>query len=127
MLVLKIFNSIWQTILGIIILFDRKLKDLIFVAIKNELGERPNNFLASYILHTFKHVSYTTEIYIGFYILFQGLLKLLLIIGLFKKQLWAYPTAIYIFFCFISLCFFYNINCLNNISLLPSSFFKSAD
>jgi uncharacterized membrane protein len=100
-LVLKIFNAVWETVLGSIILFDRRLKDTIFLAIENELHEHPDNFFASHIEHLFQNINHNTEILIGSYILAQGLLKILLIIGLLKKQLWAYPTTIYIFFAFV--------------------------
>ena len=98
---LKIFNSFWQIILGFIILFDRRLKDAIFFGLKQELGERPGNFFAAYLERELSLVNHVTEIYIGSYLLIQGLLKILLIMGLFKKKLWVYPVTEYIFFFFI--------------------------
>jgi len=69
---LKAFNSVWETALGIFILSN------------------PNH----HITRHFDHLSLSMKSFIGAYLLFHGLLNIVLAYNLYKNRLWAYPFAI---------------------------------
>src|SRR6185369_1876271 len=92
-LILKIFNSIWEIILGIFILLDRNLDEKILAYIRHLISKDSDSILLSYIERLLSHITRGTEIFISMYFLAQGLLKILLVYGLWKKKLWTYPVS----------------------------------
>jgi uncharacterized membrane protein len=68
--------------------------------VNNELLDDPNDFLSTH----FKEVlnpSPEAQVFGGLYLLSHGVVKLFLIIGLWRNKLWAYPAAISVFALFI--------------------------
>jgi|GEM_PF-1365517 len=114
---LKLFNSAWEIILGFIIIFDKDLKNVLFV-----FTSRHHDFVFRYFNHFLLNITHGTEIFIAVWLLFQGFMKIFLIAGMFKKQLWAYPTAITAFFAFI-FYYIYRFNHTHAPFLIVSAFF----
>jgi uncharacterized membrane protein len=61
---------------------------------QDEINEDPGNFLANHILSAAHLITTLGTVYIGLYLISRGLLKLGLIIALFKNKLWAYPWSL---------------------------------
>ena len=100
-LLIKVINSIWEIGLGLLIFFDKDLKQTIDSFTQNQLARRPHNYLVRNTEHFVSNISGATMKYISIYLILQALVKIFLITGIMKKKLWAYHAAIYAFFLFI--------------------------
>lgn len=68
-----------------------------------ELAEDPDDLVANYLRNAVIHLSANTKSFVTVYLLFHGLVKLSLMIGILRGKLWAYPTAcgfIALFVCY---------------------------
>ena len=102
-LTLKAFYSIIE-ILGSVLVFlinRTYLVNTILSFTQDELSEDPKDWIAHYLITTANTFSISSQQFIAFYLLSHGVVKLFLIVGLFKKKLWAYPTSVVIFGMFI--------------------------
>lgn len=77
------------------------LFDLVEVITRTELSEDPRDFIANYLFHAAQSLSVSAQHFTAIYLLSHGAVKLWLIVGLWKKKLGYYPTAIGIFSLFI--------------------------
>lgn len=68
---------------------------------QEELIEDPNDILATHLLGWAQDFSVASKHFYAFYLLSHGLVKLLLVIGLLKGKLWAYPASLVVFGLFI--------------------------
>ncbi len=66
-----------------------------------ELIEDPNDFIAAHLFQYAQQFSVTSGTFIAFYLLSRGLIKMLLVVGLLKNQLWAYPSSLIVLGLFI--------------------------
>ena len=102
-LILKGSVALLETMGGIVAYFvsQRILLKLVTYLTADELAEKPNDLIATYFLHVFQHLTIGSQHFIGFYLLSHGVIKLLLVVGLYLKKLWCYPVAIAVFSAFI--------------------------
>jgi uncharacterized membrane protein len=100
-LILKIFNSIWQIILGFLIIFDKDLLGNVIGMASREILKGQHLFLAQHAYNILVRITPAAAIFIAIYFLAQGFLKIFLVTGLLKKILWVYPASIGVFFAFI--------------------------
>lgn len=68
---------------------------------RTELTEDPRDFVANHLLHATQNLSVSSQHFAAFYLLSHGIIKLWLIIGLWRGKLAYYPTAIAVFGLFI--------------------------
>jgi uncharacterized membrane protein len=68
---------------------------------QDELIEDPKDGFANYVLHSVHHFTSGGKLFIVSYLLSHGLVKLLLVIGLYMKKLWAYPLSLAVLGLFI--------------------------
>jgi uncharacterized membrane protein len=66
---------------------------IVFIA-NGELAESPDGILSNFLIQSAHQLSASGKFFITFYLLTHGIVKLVLIIGLFLKKPWAYPGAI---------------------------------
>lgn len=66
-----------------------------------ELAEDPRDFIVNYLLHVVQNLSVGSLHFVAFYLMSHGVIKLWLIMGLLRKKLWYYPTAVVVFGLFI--------------------------
>lgn len=60
-----------------------------------ELATDPNDFLANYVLHTaHRYSSSGTRLFVALYLLAHGIVKVAMVIALFRGRRWAYPALI---------------------------------
>lgn len=68
---------------------------------QGELLEDPNDSFTRYLLNLAHSISIGTEQFIAFYLLFHGGINLILVIGLFKKKIWAYYASFFVLTIFV--------------------------
>ena len=101
-----IFKAIFagiEVLGGVIVAFISQsvVLDLVRLVTQEELAEDPRDLVANYLLHGAQHLSINAQHFAAVYLLIHGIIKLWLIIGLLRRKLWYYPTALIIFCLFI--------------------------
>jgi len=69
---------------------------------QNELLEDRRDLIANTLRHTAEHLSISGKSFAAFYLLSHGVIKLVLVIELLRKRLWAYPASLAMFGAFIA-------------------------
>ena len=100
---LKGLNAAWEVVLGILLLVVQPA-----TIHRSMLGFANYRFMASlaqsasgYIVKQANHFSQGTQYFIGFYLLFYGVVNIFLVIFLLRGKLWAYPVSLILFALFI--------------------------
>lgn len=83
-------------------LTQKALVGLANAVTQGELGEDPHDLVANYLLHAAQHLSLSNQHFAAAYLFGHGTVKLWLIIGLLRRQLWYYPTAMAVFGLFVA-------------------------
>ncbi|MDB5037691.1 MAG: hypothetical protein JWQ35_1219 [Bacteriovoracaceae bacterium] len=93
---IKGIDGLLEFIGGILLLFfsPTALNHLLFLLTREELTENPQGFIANYILRFGQHLSSHSKTFASIYLIGHGLVKLVLVIGLFQNRVWSYPAAI---------------------------------
>lgn len=104
LLILKAIYASLQLIFGILLLFINKamINTVVSTAFQEELLEQPNDFLANKIMGFATNLSVSTQLFLGVYFLIHSLVKLGLLYGIYKRKLFVYPFAAWVFFLFLS-------------------------
>ncbi len=71
------------------------------IVTRYELTEDPNDFIANSLIRFSANLSLDTKIFIAFYLIGYSLVKVVLVVGLWKNKKWAYPTAIIVMMLFV--------------------------
>jgi uncharacterized membrane protein len=74
---------------------------LVKIVTQEELIADPNDYVASHLLAMAQHFSVASKSFYAFYLLSHGVIKLLLVIGLLRNQLWSYPASLIALAAFI--------------------------
>jgi uncharacterized membrane protein len=61
---------------------------------QDELIEDPNDLVATHFLALAQNLTLNTQHFYAFYLLSHGVIKVLLVIGLLRNKLWAYPASL---------------------------------
>jgi uncharacterized membrane protein len=69
---------------------------------QDELIEEPNDFIATHLLAWAQSFSVAAQHFYAFYLLSHGVVKLLLVAGLLRNKLWAYPWSLVALLLFIA-------------------------
>lgn len=111
-LIQKLFNlsiflkgvfAFLELISGILLFFvtsDLLLK-FIYYLFGHELIQDPTDFLVNALLNLFSNFPSSIKLFFVIYLLTHGIIKLGLIVALWKEKLWAYPLSEIIFSLFI--------------------------
>jgi uncharacterized membrane protein len=100
-LLVKGFDSVVEIIGGFIFLFTGSLTDIIAYYVNNELKEDPTDLIARNIHHFLPYFSAHSQLFISWYLLSHGIVKIFLVVNLLRKKLWAYPVSIVALIIFI--------------------------
>jgi uncharacterized membrane protein len=100
---LKGLHALMEIIGGFLILWITKtfIIHTVLSITQEELSEDPKDFIANYLINSAQHFSISAQHFAAFYLLSHGLIKGLLVVGLLKKKLWAYPSSMIVFSFFI--------------------------
>ena len=99
---LKGFNAILEMVGGVLFLFTGAVTSIVQFLVQGELIEDPHDFIANSIQHYLPYFSEHSQLFAAFYLLSHGVIKIFLVVGLLRNKLWAYPSAIVVFFLFIA-------------------------
>lgn len=103
-ILLKGLTGVLETIVGVLAFIVSKdsLVQLVNMLTYQELLDDPGEQFANFLVTLANNYTLDIQLFVGIYLLIHGITKILLIYGLFKKLLWAYPTAIVIFTLFLT-------------------------
>jgi uncharacterized membrane protein len=59
---------------------------------QHELTENPHDFIAHHLLKLTENL-HQTQVFGAIYLLTHGLVKLVIVVGLMRREMWAYPVA----------------------------------
>ena len=104
-IVIKGLNALADLVGGLIIWFTSKVVLVTFLLnfFQNDLSDNPKDYIANFIVNSAEYLAVSSQYLLGGYLLIHGIVKIFLLICLYKKKLWAYPTSLIIF----SLLIFY--------------------
>lgn len=71
------------------------------VVTQGELAEDPHDLVANFLLHATERLSISAQHFAAIYLFGHGVIKLWLVVGLLRRRLWYYPTALIAFGLFI--------------------------
>jgi uncharacterized membrane protein len=77
------------------------IQELVRAVTQGELSEDPNDFIFSHLAGWAESFSVSSKDVFIFYLLSDGVLKLVLIAGLLRNRLWAYPASIVVIGLFV--------------------------
>jgi uncharacterized membrane protein len=102
-LMLKGIFAILEILGGVLVYFVTQefLLKLILAFTKQEFIEDPDDTLARYLIQFAQDFSVNSRLFVSFYLLSHGIVKLFLIVGLMRRKLSFYPAAILVFTLFI--------------------------
>lgn len=94
---IKGVDGVLETIGGILFMFvsPKALNSLVIFFTAHELSEDPDDWFATSLRHAVHNLSSETELFVSAYLVAHGLIKILVVAGLLRKKLWAYPTALW--------------------------------
>ena len=102
-IILKGIYAVLEIITALLVFLTTKDRVLSFVDFltQEEITQDPKDYIANFLLHLAKNFSIAGQHFVAIYLLIHGIIKLVIVRGLFKKEPWAYPSALVIFSVFI--------------------------
>jgi len=93
-LILKGLDGLLELVGGILLLLisPDSINHLAQRLTQHELSEDPNDFFAHHLLRLTSNL-HNTQLFGAVYLLTHGLVKLVIVYGLLRRQRWAYPVA----------------------------------
>ncbi len=99
-ILLKGANAVLETVGGalVLVISPEFIQNVATYFTAEELGQDPNDFIASHILQWANvYVTGNHQLFVALYLLSHGIVKLVLVVGLLRNRLWAYPAALIVF------------------------------
>ena len=100
---LKGAHALIECIGGLVLAFvsTSTITNLVYALTQEELIEDPKDFVATHLLSLAQNFTVSTQRFYAFYLLSHGVIKLLLVAGLLRNKLWAYPASLVVLGLFI--------------------------
>ena len=100
--ILKGINGLLELFGGFVLLVmpSGTLQALVTRLTANEISEDPHDFIATHLRDAAHHLSAGDQLFAAIYLLAHGVIKGLLVYGLVRDELWAFPTGIAVFGAF---------------------------
>src|ERR1700716_454575 len=100
---LKGAHALIECIGGLVLAFisTDAIKGLVNALTQDELIEDPNDFVAGHLLSLAQDFNVSTQRFYAFYLLSHGVIKVFLVAGLLRNNLWAYPASLVVLGLFI--------------------------
>ena len=83
----------------------KEISRFVFWLAREELSEDPKDIIANYLVGAAQSFSLDLQLFLAIYLIAHGFIKIILVASLWRKKLWAYPTAI----VFLSLFILYQL------------------
>jgi uncharacterized membrane protein len=102
-ILLKAVDGLLEIIGGILLFLipPETINYLVRVLTQGELSEDPRDLIANFLVHSAHNLSLSGKTFGGLFLLSHGIIKIGLVLALFKRKLWAYPLAMVMFGMFI--------------------------
>ncbi|MEK7161046.1 MAG: DUF2127 domain-containing protein [Patescibacteria group bacterium] len=99
----RILYGFLRLALGFILLrlIGTPLADIFYKVMSHELIEDPTDFLIQTVSPFLRHWSFTVTYFLAGYLIFWGIIDILLSINLLKRKPWAFPVSIYLIGIFV--------------------------
>lgn len=99
----RILYGFLRLILGFVLLrlVGTPIADIFYKLMAHELIEDPRDFLMRAVSPLLQHLSFTVTYFLAAYLLFWGIIDILLSINLLKHKMWAFPVSIYLIGIFV--------------------------
>src|SRR5665213_1997687 len=100
---LKGVHAVVECLSGIALAFISRstIADFVNAVTQDELVEDKTDFIATHLRDMAQGFSVGTKEFYAFYLLSHGAVKLLLVVGLLRNRLWAYPASLIVMGLFI--------------------------
>ena len=85
----------------LLVITPNMIVQLVIHLTQDELLQDPHDFIANYLLQASAGLSVSTTLFAALYLLSHGLIKIILVVGLLKNKLWAYPWSLVVLGFFI--------------------------
>ena len=123
-IILKGLDGLLEIIGGLLLLVIKPetINKTIAFLTQHELSQDPKDFIANYFLKIASHISPNSILFASIYLFSHGIVKIIIILSLLAKKLWAYPTAI-IFFTFFIIYQLYRFAITHSLWLILLSIF----
>lgn len=124
---LKLLDGVLEALGGIALwaIGPWSLIDWVFRITRDEISEDPNDFVATHLRHAATHISLSGEHFMAAYLFIHGVVKIVVVLALFRNKLWAYPLSIAVFGAFI-VYQIYRFTITHSITLILLSAFDLA-
>ncbi len=92
-----------ETVAGILLLVVTQQSVAAFVVrwTTPELNEDPRDLIATWLRSTAAHWGAGTQLFASVYLIFHGLIKIMLIAALLRRKMWSYPVSLWALGAFI--------------------------
>jgi uncharacterized membrane protein len=102
-ILIKGIDSFFEIIGGFLLLFINPsfINNFVKLIFQHELLQDPRDFIGNLIINLSSSLSVKIQFFGAIYLLSHGIIKMVLIIGLWKKKLWTYFAAEIVFAMFI--------------------------
>jgi uncharacterized membrane protein len=102
-ILLKGAHALIECIGGLMLAFvsTNTITGLVNSLTQDELIEDPNDFVGTHLSILAQSFTLSTQHFYAFYLLSHGVIKVLLVIGLLRNKLWAYPASLVVLGLFI--------------------------
>lgn len=103
LLTIKGIDGTLEILGGFLLLFlnPARLNQFVVFLTEHELFEDPHDIVVNHLINLANTLSVNPHGFVILYLLSHGIVKLFLIVALFKNKLWAYPVSIFFFSIFI--------------------------
>ena len=93
---LKGIDGVLETAGGILALIVKKstVISVILLLTQQELIEDPHDVVANFLRQAVEHITTSSKIFGGIYLMGHGAIKVFLAVELLRNRLWSYPAAI---------------------------------
>ena len=102
-LVGKAIDGVLQVIGGVVLAFASpdQVNRLARLLTRHELRLDPHDLVAGFLLRSAQELTAGSKTFAATFLLWHGAVKLVLVVGLVRRQRWAYPTAMIAFGAFL--------------------------
>jgi uncharacterized membrane protein len=87
--------------LGLLRVIGTPLSDLFYSLMGHEIIEDPGDALTQLLASILQHQSFTVTYFLASYLIFWGVIDIVLSFSLLKERLWAFPISIYLIGIFL--------------------------
>lgn len=99
----KVVDGVLEIIGGVALLFVNpgQITGIVGALTQHELSRDPHDLVAGMLVRASQQVSSGTELFAALFLLWHGVVKVGLMLGLLRNRMWAYPAAIAAFAAFL--------------------------